>query len=118
MATNIKPTENLSEVIKKLKPGQTVKIYHKIKEVNTKGETKERLQMFEGVILMRNHGNEIGATITVRKTSEGIGVEKIFPIHSPIISKIEIVKEIKARRAKLYFLRKPHKKLKETKKTK
>ncbi len=118
MATNIKQTENLSEVIKKLKPGQTVKVYHKIKEYNTKGELKERLQMFEGVILMRQHGNEKGATITVRKISEGVGVEKIFPIHSPIISKIEIVKEPKTRRAKLYFLREPNKKLKEKKKVK
>lgn len=115
MATNIKQTENLADVIKKIKPGQTVKVYHKIKEINSKGELKERLQMFEGQVLMRKHGNEKGATITVRKVSEGVGVEKIFPLHSPIISKIEIVKAIKARRAKLYFLRKPHKKLKEQK---
>lgn len=118
MATNLKQAENLSEVIKQLKPGQTVKVYHKIKEVTSKGEPKERLQMFEGIILKREHGNEIGATITVRKVSEGIGVEKIFPLRAPVISKIEIVKEIKANRAKLYFLRKPHRKLKEVKKTK
>src|SRR3989339_1622406 len=116
MATNIKQTENLSEVIKKLRPGQTVKVYHKIKEVNSKGELKERLQMFEGTILLHKHGQEPGATITIRKISEGVGVEKIFPIHSPIISKIEIIKEIKSRRAKMYFLRKPHKKLREKKK--
>lgn len=118
MATNIKQTENLSEVIKKLKPGQTVKVYHKIKEVNSKGELKERLQMFEGAIILHKHGQEPGATVTVRKISEGVGVEKIFPLHSPIISKIEIIKEPKVRRSKLYFLRKPHKKLKDKKKVK
>lgn len=98
-----------------LRPGQTVKIHHKIKEVNAKGEMKERLQIFEGVILARRHGNEPGATFTVRKISEGVGVEKIFPLHSPIISRIELVKESQARRAKLGFLRDPNKKLKEKK---
>jgi large subunit ribosomal protein L19 len=96
-----------------LRPGQTVRVHQKIKEINSKGESKERVQVFEGVILARNHGNELGATITVRKISEGIGVEKIFPIHSPIIGKIEVVRSGRARRAKLYFLRDTTKKLSE-----
>lgn len=97
-----------------LRPGQTVRVHHKIKELSPKGEWKERVQIFEGVILARRHGSEPSATITVRKISEGVGVEKIFPIHSPIIAKIEVVKEAKVRRAKLYYLRDPNKKLKYT----
>jgi len=80
--------------------GDTVKVYQKIKE----GE-KERIQIFEGLILCRKHGKEMGATITVRKTISGVGVEKIFPIHLPTIEKIEIIKRGKARRSKLYYLR-------------
>jgi len=83
-----------------VKSGDTVKIYQKIKEGD-----KERIQAFEGLVLARKHGKEIGATITVRKVVSGIGVEKIFPIHSPTIEKIEILKRGKVRRAKLYYLR-------------
>lgn len=90
---------------KDLRPGQTVRVHQKIKELNAKGEAKERLQVFEGLIIAHKHGQEPGATITVRKFSDGIGVEKIFPIHSPLVAKVEVVKESKVRRAKLYFLR-------------
>jgi large subunit ribosomal protein L19 len=97
-----------------LKPGMTVRVYQKIKELNSKGEEKERIQYFEGMIIARKHNKEAGATITVRKTSEGIGVEKIFPLNLPTITKIEIKKEAKVRQAKLYYLRgKYKKKLKE-----
>jgi large subunit ribosomal protein L19 len=89
------------EIKKKIKAGDVVRIYQKVKE----GE-KERTQIFEGIVIARKHGNEIGATITVRKEISGIGVEKIFPIHSPTIEKIEILKEGKRKRAKLYYLRK------------
>jgi large subunit ribosomal protein L19 len=96
-----------------LKSGLTVRVHQKIKETNTKGETKERIQVFEGRIIAKKHGMEPGATITVRKISEGIGVEKIFPLFSPNIENIEIKKEAKVRRAKLYFLRNYKKRLKE-----
>lgn len=93
-----------------IKPGMIIKIYQKIKEVNPKGETKERLQFFEGTVLARRNRNETGATVTVRKISNGIGVEKIFPLFSPSIAKVELLQKIKTRRAKLYFLRRGYKK--------
>lgn len=96
-----------------LKPGMTVRVYQKIKELNSKGEERERVQYFEGMIIARKHNKEKGATITVRKVSEGVGVEKIFPLHLPTITKIEIKKVAAVRRAKLYYLRDYKKKLKE-----
>jgi large subunit ribosomal protein L19 len=81
------------------KAGDTVKVHVKIKE----GE-KERIQIFHGVVIARKHGG-IRETITVRKVSGGIGVERIFPMHGPLIDKIEVVSEGKIRRAKLYYLR-------------
>ncbi|MFH1509966.1 MAG: 50S ribosomal protein L19 [Candidatus Nealsonbacteria bacterium] len=83
-----------------IKPGDTIKVYQKIKE-----KDKERLQVFEGQVLARKHGKGISSTITVRKVTKGIGVEKIFPVHSPVIDRIELVKRSKIRRAKLYYLR-------------
>lgn len=96
-----------------LKPGMTVRVYQKIKELSAKGEEKERIQYFDGIIIAKKHGNEKGGTITVRKVSNGIGVEKIFPLNLPSIAKIEVKKEAQVRRAKLYFLRNYKKKLKE-----
>ncbi len=92
--------EELKQIKKRIKAGDVVRIYQRIKEGD-----KEKVQMFEGIVIARKHGNEIGATITVRKEVSGIGVEKIFPIHSPTIEKIEILKEGKRKRAKLYYLR-------------
>ena len=83
-----------------IKPGDTVRVWLKIQE---KGKT--RLQVFEGLVIARKHGNEPGATFTVRKIASGVGVEKIFPLYSPVIDKIEIVRRAKVRRAKLYYLR-------------
>ncbi len=98
-----------------LKPGMTVRIHQKIKELNSKGEEKERIQYFEGMIIARKHGKEKGSTITVRKISDGVGVEKIFPLNLPTITKIEIKKVADVRRAKLNYLKKGYKKrLKET----
>ena len=93
-----------------LKPGMTVRVYQKIKELNTKGEEKERIQYFEGLIIARKHNKEKGGTITVRKISDGIGVEKIFPLNLPTITKIEIKKAAEVRRAKLYYLKGKYKK--------
>jgi len=81
-------------------PGDTVKVYVRIRE----GE-KERTQIFQGIVLSRK-GRSLTETFTVRKVSGGIGVERVFPIHSPNIAQIDIVKRGKVRRAKLYYLRK------------
>jgi large subunit ribosomal protein L19 len=83
-----------------MRVGDTVKVYQKIQE---KGKT--RLQVFEGLVLARKHGSEAGGTFTVRKVSGGYGVERIFPLFSPNIDKIEVVKRAKVRRAKLYYIR-------------
>ena len=96
-----------------LKPGMTVRVYQKIKELNTKGEEKERIQHFEGMIIARKHNKEKGGTITVRKVSDGIGVEKIFPLNLPTITKIEVKKVAEVRQAKLYYLKTYKKRLKE-----
>jgi large subunit ribosomal protein L19 len=81
------------------KPGDTVKVHARIKE----GE-KERIQMFQGVVIRKRKGTT-GATFTVRKVSYGIGVERIFPLHSPNIDKIEVVSRGRVRRSRLYYLR-------------
>lgn len=83
-----------------IRPGNTVKVWQKIKEGD-----KTRLQAFEGLVIAHKHGLEPGATFIVRKVSSGIGVEKIFPLFSPNIDKIDIIKRSKSRRAKLYYVR-------------
>lgn len=109
-------TEQLKQVVDQLKPGMTIRIHQKIKELNTKNEEKERVQYFEGMIIARKNKQDIKGTITVRKVSDGVGVEKIFPLTLPTITKIEIKKEAKVNRAKLYFLKRGYKKkLKEKK---
>jgi large subunit ribosomal protein L19 len=81
------------------KPGDTVNVHVRVIEGD-----KERVQQFQGVVIAR-HGDGLRATFTVRKISNGVGVERIFPLHSPRVSKIELVKEGRVRRAKLYYLR-------------
>lgn len=83
-----------------LRAGDTVKVWQKIKE-----KDKTRLQAFDGLVLAVKHGTEAGATFTVRKVASGVGVEKIFPLYSPNIDKVEIVKRALVRRAKLYHIR-------------
>lgn len=87
--------------------GDTIRVWSKILEekAGKKGEAKFRSQAFEGIVLARKHGKEVGATFTVRKVASGVGVERIFPIFSPMIDKIEIVKKARARRSKLYYVR-------------
>ena len=92
--------ENIRMDLPDFGPGDTVKVHVKIKE----GE-KERVQAFQGVVISKRKGSS-NATFTVRKVSYGIGVERIFPMHSPIIDKIEILTRGRVRRAKIYYLRK------------
>jgi large subunit ribosomal protein L19 len=87
-----------------IRPGDTVKVYQRIKDPTQK-DSKERIQFFEGQVISRKHGKEVGATITVRRISGKVEVEKIFPLHSPTIEKIELLKRGKVRRSKLYYLR-------------
>jgi len=83
-----------------IRPGDTVRVMQKIQE---KGKT--RLQAFEGLVLAVKHGNEAGGTFTVRKVASGVGVEKTFPLYSPMIDQIEVVKRTKVRQSKLYYIR-------------
>ncbi len=101
-----------------LRSGMIVKVHQKIKETNAKGEEKERIQLYEGMVIAVKHGKEAGATVTVRKISDGVGVEKIFPIHSPVVAKIELVREMRVRQAKPNYVRNYKKKLKEIKRDK
>jgi len=90
----------LRDKVPQFQPGDTVRVHVRIKE----SETKERLQAFEGVVIARKHGGA-RETITVRKTSFGVGVERIFPLHATIVDQIEVIKRGRVRRAKLYYLR-------------
>ena len=91
--------EQLKNKIPDLKIGDTVRVHQRIKEGN-----RERIQVFEGIIIKKQNGG-VNATFTVRKISYGVGVEKTFLVHSPLVEKVEIVRVGKARRAKLYYLR-------------
>ncbi len=96
---NIEAAQMKAEV-PQFRVGDTVKVYAKIKEGN-----RERVQIFEGTVLKKQGGSSVRATFTVRKNSNGIGVEKTWPIHSPNVEKVEVVRRGKVRRAKLNYLR-------------
>ena len=100
MATQFTPVD--VEARKKLDftSGDTIRVWSKIED---KG--KYRLQAFEGIVLARKHGTSASATFTVRKVSSGVGVERIFPLYSPLVDKIEVTKRAKTRRSKLYYIR-------------
>ena len=97
--TTLEQTQLRSD-IPDIRPGDTIRVHQKIKEGG-----KERIALFEGLVLARKHGQGVSATITVRKVVDGIGVERIFPVHSPTIAKIEVLRHAQVRRAKLYYIR-------------
>ncbi len=102
----ISPVDMKARAALDIRPGDTVKVWQKIQEGKDKdGTPKFRLQLFEGLILARKHGREAGGTFTVRRVAGGYGVEKIFPLYTPMIEKIEVVKRARVRRAKLYYIR-------------
>jgi len=86
-----------------IRPGDVIRVHVRLPEKTKRGG--EKVQVFEGLVISRKHGKGINATFTVRKISDGIGVERIFPLHCPSMAKIEIVKRSKIRRAKLYYMR-------------
>ncbi len=95
--------------IPEFRPGDTVKVYVRVVDVKEDPKTKklvrkERIQIFQGVVI-RRRGSGLNETFTVRKVSYGIGIERTFPLHSPVIAKIEVIRKGKVRRAKLYYLR-------------
>ena len=92
-------SEQLKESVPAFEIGDTIRVHNKIKE-----GTRERIQMFEGVVIAR-HGGGVSETFTVRRVAYGVGVEKTFPIHSPHVVDIDVLRRGKVRRAKLYYLR-------------
>ena len=92
--------EHSKEETPKLRAGDVVAVHQEIEEGD-----KKRIQVFEGIVIARKNGKGITGTITVRKDVKGIGVEKTFPIHSPLIEKIEVLQKHKTRKSKLYYLR-------------
>ncbi len=105
MKTKSLKENQLKKELPDIKPGDVVRVHQKIKEKGKNKEEKERIQIFEGLVLAKKNGKGVSGTITVRKAISGVGVERIFPVHSPSIDKIEVVKRNKVRRAKLYYLR-------------
>ena len=91
--------DNLKKEVPKFNVGDLVKVHVKIKEGD-----RERIQVFEGTVIAKKHGG-ISETFTVRRVSYGVGIERIFPIHSPKVDKVEVIRQGKVRRAKLYYLR-------------
>lgn len=100
----IKP-EQIKTSVPKLKAGFLVRVHQRIKDVSPDGKEKERIQVFEGTVIGTKNGKGITGTVTVRKMSSGVGVERVFPVHSPNIEKIELVKGAPIRKAKLYYIR-------------
>lgn len=100
MSLTVMEKSNLRTNLPEFKAGDTVRVHQKIKEGD-----KSRIAVFEGLVIARKHGSGVSATFTVRRVIDGVGVERIFPLHNPTISKIEVVSRSKTRRAKLYYIR-------------
>jgi len=106
----ISPT-HLKPSLPKLRSGQQVRVHQKIKEPIIEQKTgkttgfRDRVQMFEGQVIAVKHGSGINATFTVRRIASGVGVERVFPMHAPTIEKIEVVRNVRAKKAKLYYSR-------------
>lgn len=100
MTMNLTKTEHLRTDMPPFSAGDIIRVHQKIKEGD-----KERVQVFEGIVLARKHGGGINATFTVRKIASGVGVERIFPLHSPNIVKLEIKKSGSVRQSKIYYIR-------------
>lgn len=98
-------TAQLKQNIPDFSTGDTVRVHQRITEVNTKGEEKQRIQIFEGLVIARKGGSGPDAMFTVRKISSGVGVERIYPLHSPAVAKIEVVKAGAVRQSKIYYVR-------------
>lgn len=94
-------TEAQIKALPEFRPGHTVRVHQKVRE-----GSKERVQVFEGLVIARKGGGGVNATFTVRKIASGVGVERIYPLHSPNIVKLEVVKTPVVRQAKLYYVRK------------
>lgn len=107
--------ENMDRSFPDVKAGTQIRVHQEITDITPKGEEKKRIQIFEGLVIQRKHGKSADATITVRKESGGVGVEKIYPLNLPTIKKIEVVKQMRTRRAKIGFIRTKHRKLREVK---
>ncbi len=103
---NVKP----EEAQQKIETGMVVRVHVKIKDVTPRGDERERIQVFEGTVINKGGQDAQSATITVRKVSGGVGVERIFPLQMPAIEKIEVIKQYRTRRSKLFFLRGKYKK--------
>lgn len=101
MNTKLSPVDVEKRKVLDIRAGDTVRVWTKIKEK----DGKIRLQAFEGIVLSRKHGTESGAMFTVRRVASGVGVEKIFPLYTPSIDKVEIIRRARVRRAKLYYVR-------------
>jgi large subunit ribosomal protein L19 len=97
--------EHLKTDVPVLKAGYVVRVHCKITDISPDGKEKQRVQIFEGQVIATKGGKGVNGTVTVRKVASGVGVERIFPLHSPAIEKIEIVKATPSRKAKLYYTR-------------
>ena len=100
MTQTLIETSSMRADMPEIHPGDTIKVQQRIKEGD-----KERLSAFEGLVIATKHGRGISGTFTVRKVVDGVGVERIFPLHSPVIAKVEVLRRSNVRRAKLYYIR-------------